>query len=37
LGSILLGRNFWREGRSSEMLGLAGLSSAEIKALVTGT
>jgi opine dehydrogenase len=37
LGSVLLGRNFWREGRSSEKLGLAGLSSAEIKALVTGT
>jgi opine dehydrogenase len=34
LGNALLGRDFWREGRSLEKLGLAGKSSAEIQAVV---
>ncbi|MBP2665454.1 MAG: octopine/nopaline dehydrogenase [Firmicutes bacterium] len=34
LGNILLGKNFWEEGRSLEKLGLAGKSPAEIRELV---
>lgn len=34
LGNALLERDFWREGRSLEKLGLAGKSSAEIQAVV---
>ena len=34
LGNILLGKNFWEEGRSLEKLGLAGKSPAEIREMV---
>jgi opine dehydrogenase len=34
LTNTLLGRNFWKEGRSLENLGLAGLKPEEIRALV---
>jgi opine dehydrogenase len=35
LGSALLGRNFWREGRTLEKLGLAGKSAAQIRELAS--
>jgi opine dehydrogenase len=35
LGNIVLGRNFWAEGRSLERLGLAGLTATGIKAMVS--
>ena len=34
LGNILLGRDFWAEGRSLERLGLAGLTPDEVRAKV---
>jgi len=34
LANAILGRNFWKEGRSLEVLGLAGLGVEEIKALM---
>lgn len=34
LGNILLGKNFWKEGRSLERLGLAGKTPAEIAAMI---
>jgi opine dehydrogenase len=34
LGNALLGRDFWREGRSLEKLGLAGKSPTEIHAVI---
>jgi opine dehydrogenase len=34
LGSTLLGRNFWREGRSLAKLGLAGKGAEEIRKLI---
>lgn len=37
LGSALLGRDFRREGRTLEKLGLAGKSAQEIRALAQGT
>ena len=36
LGSALLGRDFWREGRTLEKLGLAGKSAEDIRALAQG-
>jgi len=35
LTNVLLGRDFWKEGRSLEKLGLAGRSPAEIRALAS--
>jgi len=35
LGSALLGRDFWREGRTLEKLGLAGKSAQQIRELVS--
>lgn len=34
LGNVLLGRDFWTEGRSLEKLGLAGKSPEEVRRLV---
>jgi hypothetical protein len=34
LANTLLSRSFWKEGRSLENLGLAGLKPEEIRALV---